>query len=306
MSYGEYWAYTVVEAVLDSPAWPRTLLLYTYDEHGGYYDHVPPPAAIAPGLDPARRSDPATCRAATTSTGRACRPSSSRPTPSPTRSRTCCTTTPRSWRRSRRSGTCRRSPIATPTPKTVADFLDLGSRAAFLSRRRSPNRPRRSARGDTPGRGPERRGPSCTAAPSRARGRGAARRLAALAFALALAAGARGRAQRPRRRRRSARLGDRARERGLRRDVRQTRAPTRTWRRRCPSQGALLENYYATGHESNDNYISLVSGQPPNAENQADCPSSRRLHRRRRCCPTASRRASAASTRPKCRTSARS
>jgi phosphatidylinositol-3-phosphatase len=39
-----------------------------------------------------------------------------------------------------------------------------------------------------------------------------------------------------------------------------------------PSQGALLENYYATGHASNDNYISLVSGQPPNAQNQADCP----------------------------------
>ncbi len=38
-----------------------------------------------------------------------------------------------------------------------------------------------------------------------------------------------------------------------------------------PAQGALLTNYYATGHESNDNYISLVSGQPPNAENQADC-----------------------------------
>jgi phosphatidylinositol-3-phosphatase len=38
-----------------------------------------------------------------------------------------------------------------------------------------------------------------------------------------------------------------------------------------PAQGALLENYYATGHESNDNYISLVSGQPPNPENQADC-----------------------------------
>jgi hypothetical protein len=39
-----------------------------------------------------------------------------------------------------------------------------------------------------------------------------------------------------------------------------------------PAEGALLENYYATGHESNDNYISLVSGQPPNAQNQADCP----------------------------------
>jgi hypothetical protein len=36
-------------------------------------------------------------------------------------------------------------------------------------------------------------------------------------------------------------------------------------------QGALLSDYYATGHESNDNYISLVSGQPPNVENQADC-----------------------------------
>jgi phosphatidylinositol-3-phosphatase len=39
-----------------------------------------------------------------------------------------------------------------------------------------------------------------------------------------------------------------------------------------PAKGALLENYFATGHESNDNYISLVSGQPPNPENQADCP----------------------------------
>jgi phospholipase C len=48
MSYGEYWAYQTVKAVLESPAWPRTLLIYTYDEHGGYYDHVPPPAAIAP------------------------------------------------------------------------------------------------------------------------------------------------------------------------------------------------------------------------------------------------------------------
>ncbi len=48
LSYGENWAYTVVNAVLNSPAWPRTLLLYTYDEHGGYYDHVKPPAAIAP------------------------------------------------------------------------------------------------------------------------------------------------------------------------------------------------------------------------------------------------------------------
>jgi phospholipase C len=48
LTYGENWAYQVVNAVLHSPAWPRTLLVYTFDEHGGYYDHVPPPAAIAP------------------------------------------------------------------------------------------------------------------------------------------------------------------------------------------------------------------------------------------------------------------
>jgi phospholipase C len=46
--YGENWAYQVVQAVLRSPAWSRTLLVYTYDEHGGYYDHVAPPRALAP------------------------------------------------------------------------------------------------------------------------------------------------------------------------------------------------------------------------------------------------------------------
>ena len=37
-----------------------------------------------------------------------------------------------------------------------------------------------------------------------------------------------------------------------------------------PKQGALMNDYYAIGHESNDNYISIVSGQPPNPQNQAD------------------------------------
>jgi phospholipase C len=32
-------------AVINSPAWARTLLVITYDEHGGFYDHVAPPAA---------------------------------------------------------------------------------------------------------------------------------------------------------------------------------------------------------------------------------------------------------------------
>lgn len=48
MYWGEAWAATLIQAVLDSKTWLRTLLIYIYDEHGGYYDHVPPPAAIAP------------------------------------------------------------------------------------------------------------------------------------------------------------------------------------------------------------------------------------------------------------------
>jgi len=54
MYQGERWAYETVEAVLRSPAWPRTLLIYTYDEHGGYYDHVQPPAVVAPDEIPPR------------------------------------------------------------------------------------------------------------------------------------------------------------------------------------------------------------------------------------------------------------
>ena len=45
---GESFVQSVLDAVLSSPAWPRTLLIWTYDEHGGYYDHVPPPRAIPP------------------------------------------------------------------------------------------------------------------------------------------------------------------------------------------------------------------------------------------------------------------
>ncbi len=118
------------KAVLDSPAWPRTLLIYTYDEHGGYYDHVPPPAAIAPDSIPPKLA-PATPRAATTSTARACRPSSSRPTRSRTRSRTCVhdhtsvlATIEAKWNL---PALTYRDANAT----TVMDFLDV-SRAAFL------------------------------------------------------------------------------------------------------------------------------------------------------------------------------
>lgn len=37
------------------------------------------------------------------------------------------------------------------------------------------------------------------------------------------------------------------------------------------AQGALLKNYYGTGHNSLDNYISMVSGQAPSLQTQSDC-----------------------------------
>jgi phospholipase C len=46
--HAEVFAASVVQAVMASPAWPRTLLIWTFDEGGGYYDHVPPPAAVPP------------------------------------------------------------------------------------------------------------------------------------------------------------------------------------------------------------------------------------------------------------------
>ena len=33
------------QALLNSPAWEKVLLIIVYDEHGGFYDHVPPPIA---------------------------------------------------------------------------------------------------------------------------------------------------------------------------------------------------------------------------------------------------------------------
>ena len=45
---GEAFVHRVVHAVMSSPQWRRILLVWLYDEHGGYYDHVPPPYAIAP------------------------------------------------------------------------------------------------------------------------------------------------------------------------------------------------------------------------------------------------------------------
>jgi phospholipase C len=48
VQFGDQYLAAVVNAVLKSPKWPKTMLIWTYDEWGGWYDHVPPPAAVPP------------------------------------------------------------------------------------------------------------------------------------------------------------------------------------------------------------------------------------------------------------------
>jgi phospholipase C len=40
---GEAWTRTVYEAAVASPLWPNLAMIWTYDEGGGFADHVPPP-----------------------------------------------------------------------------------------------------------------------------------------------------------------------------------------------------------------------------------------------------------------------
>ncbi len=49
---GEEFVAGIVQALMRAPTWKHTALFITYDEHGGYYDHVPPPPAILPDSIP--------------------------------------------------------------------------------------------------------------------------------------------------------------------------------------------------------------------------------------------------------------
>jgi phospholipase C len=46
---GEQLIKDVYEAVRNSPHWESSAIIVTYDEHGGFHDHVHPPAAVPPG-----------------------------------------------------------------------------------------------------------------------------------------------------------------------------------------------------------------------------------------------------------------
>lgn len=48
---GELLIKTVYETIRNSKLWPKTALVILYDEHGGFFDHVKPPATVPTGDD---------------------------------------------------------------------------------------------------------------------------------------------------------------------------------------------------------------------------------------------------------------
>jgi phospholipase C len=48
VSLGEQLIQQVYNTLRGGPGWAQTLLFITYDEHGGLYDHVPPPSGATP------------------------------------------------------------------------------------------------------------------------------------------------------------------------------------------------------------------------------------------------------------------
>ena len=49
VTQGEALIKATYEALRNSPHWNTSLLIVTWDEHGGFYDHVAPPRAVPPG-----------------------------------------------------------------------------------------------------------------------------------------------------------------------------------------------------------------------------------------------------------------
>jgi phospholipase C len=45
---GQKFVSDVTNALMQSPNWSSSAMFLTYDENGGFYDHVPPPSAVAP------------------------------------------------------------------------------------------------------------------------------------------------------------------------------------------------------------------------------------------------------------------
>eukprot|EP00050_Salpingoeca_kvevrii_P006263 m.288336 g.288336 ORF g.288336 m.288336 type:complete len:486 (+) comp11952_c0_seq1:1207-2664(+) len=58
MAAGDLFVKKLYDALRSSPAWESTLFIITYDEHGGFFDHVPTPLTGVPNPDGLVSTDP--------------------------------------------------------------------------------------------------------------------------------------------------------------------------------------------------------------------------------------------------------
>jgi phospholipase C len=49
---GENWTVSMINAIMQGPDWGTTAIVLTWDDYGGFYDHVPPPQVDSYGLGP--------------------------------------------------------------------------------------------------------------------------------------------------------------------------------------------------------------------------------------------------------------
>jgi phospholipase C len=49
---GENWTVRTIDALMKSPGWKHTAIFLTWDDFGGFYDHVPPPHVDVYGYGP--------------------------------------------------------------------------------------------------------------------------------------------------------------------------------------------------------------------------------------------------------------
>ena len=156
---GEALVKQVYEAIRQSPHWESSLLVITYDEHGGFYDHVPPPAAVPPGdvTDPDNNGNGFTfdvlgVRVPTVIVSPwipDVRPAQPMAGPA-TSSTTPSTTTPRCCPPWNGCTGCRRSPRATRRRTTSCICCRRNDPATRHARCRLPRTPASSARVDAP------------------------------------------------------------------------------------------------------------------------------------------------------------
>ena len=115
---GQYFASTLVTALRNSPSWNDSIFILTYDEHGGFYDHVPPPLADQGGASTPDGIAPGQCADASNP------PASEQPGGGVTCTHSATVDAP---------GLC---PTFTPTgpyPADCATFDQLGFRLPFVA-----------------------------------------------------------------------------------------------------------------------------------------------------------------------------